>query len=102
MNCDARDCGAPCYMKPIKPTTSAICLLLLQSTAFCLESVELTTGPHVSVNYDSNVWKPLSELRPPAPGTFQSLTWELQDAARIQITVTTHSEQKAEEEFKKD
>ena len=82
-------------------------LLMLIGLLFSLsafgrgETAEMTAGPNLAVSYDPDVWKPLAPLRPPEPGAFQSMVWELQPKGEVQITVASHPEQMTETQYKR-
>ena len=86
----------------MKTTIIAIALSTWSLDLARAETVEMTTGPDLSVNYDPAVWKPLSPLRGPEPGTFQSMTWKFQGAVQAHITVVSHPEQKKDADFKRE
>ncbi len=86
----------------MRTTIFAIILLTWLHGVTRAETVEMTTGPDLSINYDPAVWKPLSPLRGPEPGTFQSITWALQNTEWAQITAASHPERKKEAEFKRE
>lgn len=87
----------------MKATLSILLALILcghASTAGA--TVELAAGPHLSVDYNSEQWRPLASLKAPQPGVSQSMTWELQGPSKVQITVTSSPEQKDRAQRKKE
>src|SRR5687767_12543852 len=86
----------------MRTTIFAIALFTWLHSVARSVTVEMTTGPDLSVTYDPAVWKPLSPLRGPEPGTFQSMTWALQNTVWAQISAASHPEQKTEAEFRRE
>ena len=85
----------------MKTSHFIIAFLLSLSVFGRAETIEMTTGPHLVVNYEPGVWKPLTPLRPSEPAAFQSMVWELQPKGEVQITVTSRPEQMTETEYKR-
>ncbi len=85
----------------VKTAIFAIVLLASLRGAARAETVEMTTGPRVVVNYEPAVWKPLAPLGSPQPGTTQSMTWALQQPEWAQITVRSGPERQDDAEFKR-
>ncbi|MFO0960509.1 MAG: hypothetical protein U0800_24255 [Isosphaeraceae bacterium] len=65
------------------------------------DSVELTAGPRVRVEFDPAVWKPLAPLAQPQPGAGQSMTWAIDQARWLQITVASRPERETDDEHRK-
>jgi hypothetical protein len=66
------------------------------------ETVEMVSGPDLTVRYDSAVWKPLAPLNPLERDVPQSMTWELNRPSRTQVTVASDVNLKDEGTFKND